>query len=75
MSHFGKVYPRPVAVNKKWHYKLNKIDKSYCDIITEERAVTRLGHSEQLISVTIIAYAKKNSDFCGVRADSDVSQQ
>lgn len=31
--------------------------KIYCDIITEERAVARLWHSKQLISVTTAVHA------------------
>jgi hypothetical protein len=42
----------------------------YCDR-TKERAVTRLWHAKQLLSVTTIAHKQRSGVFCGVHVDSN----
>jgi hypothetical protein len=43
------------------------LGSKYCDIITEERTVTRLRHSKQPISVTIAHATEKRRFLCGLR--------
>jgi hypothetical protein len=47
----------------------------YRDILTVEKAVTRLRHNEQLISSTAITHATGERVFRAVRTDSNVTKQ
>jgi hypothetical protein len=49
-------------------YDIQVTDMTYCDIITEERAIARLHHSKELISITTIAHPTEElCSLCGMR--------